>query len=70
MTVIALSCRNRREICEHAGPCRNFLVYRVEGAAIGEPERLALPREAVPREHGHGHRPAQGGGCGDCHCAH
>lgn len=45
MTVIALTCQNRREITEHAGQCRNFLVYRVAGTAIDGPELLELPRE-------------------------
>lgn len=45
MTVIALTCQNRREITEHAGQCRNFLVYRVEGQEIGPPRLLELPPE-------------------------
>lgn len=45
MTVIALTCQNRREITEHAGQCRNFLVYRVAGTGIDGPELLELPRE-------------------------
>lgn len=45
MTIIALTCQNRREITEHAGQCRNFLVYRVEDGEVGPPRLLELPRE-------------------------
>ncbi len=45
MTVIALTCQNRREITEHAGQCRNFLVYNVAGTEISPPRLLELPRE-------------------------
>ncbi len=50
MTLIALTCQNRREITEHAGQCRNFLVYRVDGELIGEPQLLELPREGSLHE--------------------
>lgn len=45
MTVIALTCQTRREITEHAGQCRNFLVYSVDGTEISPPRLLELPRE-------------------------
>jgi predicted Fe-Mo cluster-binding NifX family protein len=44
MTLIALTCQNRREITEHAGQCRNFLIYEAEDGRIGEPRLLELPR--------------------------
>lgn len=46
MTIIALTCQNRREITEHAGQCRNFLVYRIDDGEISPPQLLELPREA------------------------
>ncbi len=46
MTLIALTCQNRREITEHAGQCRKFLIYDVDGDRIGEPRLLELPKGA------------------------
>lgn len=46
MTLIALTCQNRREITAHAGQCRNFLIVEVQDGHIGEPRLLELPREA------------------------
>ncbi|MDP1900634.1 MAG: NifB/NifX family molybdenum-iron cluster-binding protein [Rubrivivax sp.] len=46
MTLIALTCQNRREITEHAGQCRKFLIYEVDGTRIGEPRLLELPQGA------------------------
>jgi predicted Fe-Mo cluster-binding NifX family protein len=43
MTLIALTSQNRRDITEHAGKCRNFLVYEVNGSHIGEPRLIELP---------------------------
>ena len=43
MTLIALTCQNRRDITEHAGQCRNFLIYAVQGQEVGEPRLLELP---------------------------
>ena len=43
MTLIALTSQNRRQVTEHAGRCRNFLVYDVQGAHIGEPQLIELP---------------------------
>lgn len=45
MSLIALTCQNRRDITEHAGRCRNFLIYTVEGPQISEPRLLELPVE-------------------------
>ena len=46
MTLIALTCQNRRDITLHAGQCRKFLIYPVQGSQIGEPRLLELPIEA------------------------
>jgi predicted Fe-Mo cluster-binding NifX family protein len=43
MTTIALTSQNRLQITEHAGRCRNFIVYEVEEAQIGEPRLVELP---------------------------
>jgi predicted Fe-Mo cluster-binding NifX family protein len=43
MTLIALTSQNRRQVTEHAGRCRNFLVYEVQGDHIGEPRLIELP---------------------------
>ena len=45
MSLIALTCQNRRDITEHAGRCRNFLIFAVDGEAISEPRLLELPIE-------------------------
>jgi predicted Fe-Mo cluster-binding NifX family protein len=50
MTLIALTCQNRREITAHAGQCRNFLIVEVQDGRIGEPRLLELPREACLHE--------------------
>ena len=43
MTLIAVTSQNRREVTEHAGRCRNFLVYEVDGVRIGQPQLIELP---------------------------
>lgn len=43
MTLIALTSQNRRQITEHAGKCRKFLVYEVNDSQIGEPRLIELP---------------------------
>ena len=45
MSLIALTCQNHRDITEHAGQCRNFLIYPVEGQEIAAPRLLELPIE-------------------------
>jgi predicted Fe-Mo cluster-binding NifX family protein len=46
MTLIALSCQNRREITAHAGQCRNFFIYVVQEGRIGPARLLELPAGA------------------------
>ncbi len=43
MTLIALTCQNRIEVTQHAGQCRKFMIFPVEGNSIGEPKLLELP---------------------------
>jgi predicted Fe-Mo cluster-binding NifX family protein len=45
MSLIALTCQNRRDITEHAGRCLNFLIYPVDGQEIAAPRLLELPIE-------------------------
>jgi predicted Fe-Mo cluster-binding NifX family protein len=43
---IAVTSQNRRDITEHAGRCRNFWVFNVEGGRVAGRSLLELPREA------------------------
>ena len=45
MALIALTAQNRRSITPHAGMCRNFLLFEVDGAAISGPRVIELERE-------------------------
>ncbi|MEG2155797.1 MAG: NifB/NifX family molybdenum-iron cluster-binding protein [Burkholderiaceae bacterium] len=45
MALIALTAQNRKTITAHAGMCRNFLLFDLEGAAIGVPRLLEFERE-------------------------
>ncbi|MBZ8139394.1 nitrogen fixation protein [Rubrivivax gelatinosus] len=40
--LVAVAAQNRREVSEHAGRCRRFLLYRVCGTEIGAPELVEL----------------------------
>jgi len=42
---IAITCQNKKELSEHAGMCRNFFVYTVEGTKILSKELLELTKE-------------------------
>ncbi len=43
---IAVTSQNRRDITEHAGRCRNFWVFDVDGGQIAARSLLELPKEA------------------------
>lgn len=43
---IAVTSQNRRDITEHAGRCRNFWVFEVDGGRITDRSLLELPKEA------------------------
>jgi len=43
---IAVTSQNRRDITEHAGRCRNFWVFDVDGGRVTSRELLELPKEA------------------------
>jgi predicted Fe-Mo cluster-binding NifX family protein len=43
---IAVTSQNRRDVTEHAGRCRNFWVFEVDGLKIVGRSLLELPREA------------------------
>ena len=44
---IAVTSQNRCEITEHAGRCRNFWVFDVEGGRVAGRNLLELPRRAA-----------------------
>lgn len=46
MTRIAVASQNRRDITEHAGRCRNFWLFDVDGGRVAGRSLLELPREA------------------------
>ncbi len=43
---IAVTSQNRRDITEHAGRCRNFWVFEVDGLQIVNRSLLELPKDA------------------------
>ncbi len=43
---IAVTSQNRKHITEHAGRCRNFWIFHVEGDAIRSQSLLELPKES------------------------
>ena len=43
---IAVTSQNRRDITEHAGRCRNYWVFNVEGGRVAGRSLLELPKEA------------------------
>lgn len=43
---IAVTSQNRRDITEHAGRCRNFWVFEVDGLRIVNRSLLEIPKEA------------------------
>lgn len=54
---IAVTSQNRRDITEHAGRCRNFWVFEVDGLRIVNRSLLELPKESsfhdAPANAGH-----------------
>ncbi len=42
---IAITSQNRKTITGHAGKCRKFWVYEVEGTVVKDKTLLELPRE-------------------------
>lgn len=42
---IAVSSQNRKTVTEHAGKCRKFWVYRIQGGQVAEKTLLELPIE-------------------------
>jgi predicted Fe-Mo cluster-binding NifX family protein len=43
---IAVTSQNRRDITEHAGRCRNFWVFEVDGLRVVDRSLLELPKES------------------------
>lgn len=43
---IAVTSQNRRDVTEHAGRCRNFWVYEIDGLQVVDRRLLELPKEA------------------------
>jgi predicted Fe-Mo cluster-binding NifX family protein len=42
---IAVTSQNRKNVTEHAGRCRKFWIFTVDGDAITERQLLELPKE-------------------------
>jgi predicted Fe-Mo cluster-binding NifX family protein len=58
---IAVTSQNRRIITEHAGRCRKFWVFTIEGGRIINKELLELPKELSFHEsHGQQAHPLDG----------
>jgi predicted Fe-Mo cluster-binding NifX family protein len=50
---IAFTAQNRRTITGHAGSCRNFLIYDVEGNEVQGQQLIELPQEGSLHNLGH-----------------
>lgn len=48
---IAVASQNRKTVTGHAGKCRKFWIYDVEGGAVAHKTLLELPREQSFHEH-------------------
>jgi predicted Fe-Mo cluster-binding NifX family protein len=46
-TLVAVTAQNRKTIFEHAGKCRNFLVYTIKDNIITDKKLLELKKEEV-----------------------
>jgi len=44
-TLVSITAQNRKTIFEHAGKCRNFLVYTIEDDIITNKKLLELAKE-------------------------
>ncbi len=44
-TIVAVTAQNRKTIFEHAGKCRNFLIYTIENDVITTKKLLELTKE-------------------------
>lgn len=51
---IAVTSQNRRDVTEHAGRCRRFWVFEVDGLRVTDRRLLELPKEASFHEAGSG----------------
>lgn len=47
---IAICSQNRKHVTPHAGRCRHFMVFDVQGEAIHGPESLELPMDSTLHE--------------------
>ena len=48
---IAVASQNRKIVTGHAGKCRRFWVYDIEGGAVKDKQLLDLPREQSFHDH-------------------
>ncbi|MDX1828044.1 MAG: NifB/NifX family molybdenum-iron cluster-binding protein [Lutibacter sp.] len=46
-TLVAITAQNRKTIFEHAGKCRNFLVYTIKNNVITDKKLLELKKEEI-----------------------
>ena len=55
---IAIACHNGKNISDHTGRCRRFLIYKITRDTITGRELLELSKEETLHEHhGKGHHP-------------
>lgn len=50
---IAVASQNRKSVTGHAGKCRNFWIYQIEGFSVDGKSLLELPREQSFHESHH-----------------
>jgi predicted Fe-Mo cluster-binding NifX family protein len=53
---IAIASQNRKQVTGHAGKCRKFWLYAIEGGTVKDKTLLELPREQSFHDH-HGDAP-------------
>ena len=49
-TIVAITAQNRKEIFDHAGKCRNFLIYTINDSIIENKQLLELNKEDTLHE--------------------
>ena len=49
-TIVAVAFQNKKTVFEHAGKCRNYLIYTINEAEIESKKLLELTKEGIPPE--------------------
>ena len=53
-TIVAIASQNKKIIFEHAGKCRNFIIYTIDNAVIESKKLLELSKDETLHSSTHG----------------